>query len=155
MKAVFFIVASIISSAAFGQGALISWDKSNYDFGDIRQGEKVEYTFKFHNVGSEPLMITNVTTQCAARLRRVGRAIRFNPEVAARSPWSSTAPENSAALIKWQTVMSNAINKDATQVFALRKHHGEEVNESVKSALPIQPGNKHRQLVLRSRRVKK
>lgn len=49
---------------AQGQGAVITWDKNSYDFGDIQQGEKVEYTFRFSNTGTEPLIITNITTQC-------------------------------------------------------------------------------------------
>jgi len=50
--------------AAQGQGAVITWEKNSYDFGDIQQGEKVEYTFRFSNTGTEPLIITNITTQC-------------------------------------------------------------------------------------------
>lgn len=43
---------------------IISIENSTYDFGEIVQGEKVEHTFKFTNVGSAPLMITNVHVTC-------------------------------------------------------------------------------------------
>ncbi|MFZ5971006.1 MAG: DUF1573 domain-containing protein [Bacteroidota bacterium] len=52
------------AAAAPGQGAVITWEQNSYDFGDIQQGEKVEYTFRFSNTGTEPLIITNITTQC-------------------------------------------------------------------------------------------
>ncbi len=39
-------------------------EKTIYEFGEITQGEKVTYTFKFKNVGKTPLIITNATATC-------------------------------------------------------------------------------------------
>ncbi len=46
------------------EGPVIKWEESTFDFGDIAQGEQVEHTFKFTNVGNEPLIITNVQVTC-------------------------------------------------------------------------------------------
>jgi len=46
------------------QGPVIQWEKPSHDFGDIFQGEKVEYSFKFSNTGDQPLVITNVEVTC-------------------------------------------------------------------------------------------
>jgi hypothetical protein len=45
-------------------GAVISWEKRNHDFGNIVQGDKVEHTFYFTNTGNEPLIITNAQGSC-------------------------------------------------------------------------------------------
>lgn len=45
-------------------GPVITWDKTTHDFGDIYQGDKVEYTYTFTNTGNEPLIITNVQVTC-------------------------------------------------------------------------------------------
>jgi hypothetical protein len=45
-------------------GPEITFEKKNYDFGDIAQGDKVEHTFTFTNTGNEPLIITNVEVTC-------------------------------------------------------------------------------------------
>jgi LEA14-like dessication related protein len=39
-------------------------EKAIYEFGEIKQGEKVSYTFKFKNVGKTPLIITNASATC-------------------------------------------------------------------------------------------
>lgn len=39
-------------------------EKAVYEFGEIKQGEKVSYTFKFKNAGKTPLIITNATATC-------------------------------------------------------------------------------------------
>lgn len=39
-------------------------EKAVYEFGEIKQGEKVSYTFKFKNVGKTPLIITNASATC-------------------------------------------------------------------------------------------
>jgi Protein of unknown function (DUF1573) len=45
-------------------GAIITWEKATYDFGEIFQGDKVEHTFRFTNVGDQDLLITNVQVSC-------------------------------------------------------------------------------------------
>ena len=72
MKHIIFFTACLVSFAAYSQeiakaqanGPVITWEKSTHDFGDIRQGDKVEYTYSFTNTGNEPLIITNVQVTC-------------------------------------------------------------------------------------------
>lgn len=45
-------------------GAIITWDKSTHDFGDVFQGDKVEHIFRFTNTGTKDLVITNVEVTC-------------------------------------------------------------------------------------------
>lgn len=116
MKAVLFIVALAVSSAAFGQGAQISWDKSNYDFGEVRQGEKVEYTFKFHNTGDQPLMITNVTTQCGCTAPKGWPRDPVLPGDRGEITLVFDSTGKFGRVNKVATVMSNAVNKDGAQV---------------------------------------
>lgn len=58
------------SAVAFGQielippGAHIKFEEYEYNFGDITQGDKVAYTFKFKNDGDAPLILSNVLTTC-------------------------------------------------------------------------------------------
>lgn len=61
------VTSSVLATAqsqAPEQGAVIAWEKSSYDFGDIIQGDKVEHTFSFTNTGNQPLIITNVEVTC-------------------------------------------------------------------------------------------
>lgn len=72
MKRFILIFASIfVFLGTYGQdkpaslnGPVITWENPSHDFGDIRQGERVEITFKFANTGSSPLVITNVEVTC-------------------------------------------------------------------------------------------
>lgn len=40
------------------------FEKEEYDFGKIKQGESVTYEFKFKNVGKEPLIISEAHGSC-------------------------------------------------------------------------------------------
>jgi hypothetical protein len=42
--------------------------ESVWDFGKIKEGEKVEHTFKFTNVGKEDLVISKVTASCGCTI---------------------------------------------------------------------------------------
>jgi hypothetical protein len=43
---------------------VIKFEKDSYDFGKIKQGDKVNYEFKFINAGKSPLIITNAVASC-------------------------------------------------------------------------------------------
>ncbi|WP_303721726.1 DUF1573 domain-containing protein [Malonomonas rubra] len=51
------------SSLAWAAPQLVI-EKSDYNFGDLMQGEKVEYVFRFRNAGDEVLQVSNVRTSC-------------------------------------------------------------------------------------------
>lgn len=44
--------------------AEITFESSVYEFGEVKEGEKVEYTFNFTNTGKSPLIISNVSASC-------------------------------------------------------------------------------------------
>ena len=45
-------------------GPVIAFEETAHEFGDISQGDVVEYVFAFENTGTEPLVITDVKTTC-------------------------------------------------------------------------------------------
>lgn len=43
---------------------IITFEKTEHDFGTVLQGEKVTYSFHFTNTGNAPLLISTVNTTC-------------------------------------------------------------------------------------------
>ncbi len=43
---------------------IITFEKDTFDFGKIKEGDKVEHEFNFKNTGKTPLIITNATPTC-------------------------------------------------------------------------------------------
>jgi hypothetical protein len=44
--------------------ARIEFEVSDHNFGDVFQGQKVEFAFKFKNTGTLPLILQNVLSTC-------------------------------------------------------------------------------------------
>lgn len=42
----------------------IEWNKKNWDFGNLTEGEEVSHTFYFKNTGTHSLLIKNIETGC-------------------------------------------------------------------------------------------
>jgi uncharacterized cupredoxin-like copper-binding protein len=59
------IKGMILPSVAAGEkNPDIFFRETNHDFGNVKEGKTVEYTFKFTNKGSAPLEIKKVRTSC-------------------------------------------------------------------------------------------
>ncbi len=52
------------TTAFTADGSDIKYDKDTYDFGKIKQGDKVSHSFTFTNTGKSPLIITNAVASC-------------------------------------------------------------------------------------------
>lgn len=50
--------------AAAEKGPQITFQETEFNFGDIQQGDKVEHIFSFKNTGTAPLILSNVLTTC-------------------------------------------------------------------------------------------
>lgn len=90
-------------------GPKIAFDESSHDFGDIYQGDKVEYTFTYANTGVAPLILADVRTSCGCTATNWDREPLPPGESA-----SITVKFNSTGKIGMQnkvvTIMSNAEN---------------------------------------------
>ena len=51
-------------AGADGSGAVLEVEEEAYDFGTVKEGEKVEHEFTFTNTGSSPLILSNVQASC-------------------------------------------------------------------------------------------
>jgi hypothetical protein len=47
-----------------GEIAQMTFEKTEYDFGSVKEGEIVDYTYKFTNTGSTMLIISKATATC-------------------------------------------------------------------------------------------
>ncbi|SNT24400.1 Protein of unknown function [Ekhidna lutea] len=90
-------------------GPKISFTEKSFDFGEITQGEKVEHVFEFENIGTEPLVLSDVRTTCGCTAPEWPRE-----PIAPGSKAKLKVVFNSAGKMGMQnkviTVMSNAVN---------------------------------------------
>lgn len=49
---------------ASADAAVLTFEKASHDFGKLKQGESVQYSFMFKNTGKTPLIIANATATC-------------------------------------------------------------------------------------------
>jgi len=56
--------ANVTTPPANGKFPVMSFGKSEHDFGTIKEGDKVDYTFDFKNSGESDLIITDAKGSC-------------------------------------------------------------------------------------------
>lgn len=110
----------MLFTVAFGQtsegpknGPVISFEEKTHDFGDIVQGEKVEYVFKFKNTGTMPLVISDVRTTCACTAKRWSKE-PVMPGKAGEIVVSFDSSGKQGMQNKVVTILSNASNSMET-----------------------------------------
>lgn len=118
-KLVFTFFAMFLSVAVMAQeatkeaenqkGPKITFETTEYDFGDIHQGEKVEHVFAFENSGTEALILNNVVTTCGCTATEWPRE-----PIAPGKKGEIKVVFNSAGKMSRQnkvvTIVSNAVN---------------------------------------------
>lgn len=94
---------------------VIKFEKNNYDFGKITEGEKVTYEFKFENTGKSPLIISNATASCGCTIPEFPHA-PIPPEGTGVIKVVFNSAGRSGMQNKVVTVTSNAV-PSATEVY--------------------------------------
>lgn len=92
---------------------IIKWDTNHYNFGKIKQGEKVEHNFEFTNVGKSPLIIKEAYGNCGCTIPHY--------------PTEPIAPEGSGK-IKVVFNSSNKLNRIYKQVVVIANTYPEDAN---------------------------
>lgn len=98
------------------EGPMIKWDNPTHDFGDIAQGDKVEYTFKFTNAGTEPLVITNVQVTCGCTTPKGWARDPIPPGGESEITLGFNSTGKYGRQKKVVTIVSNAVNSEGAQI---------------------------------------
>ena len=137
MRALILFVLVLVAAPIMGQeaaplemegtllGARITFEEETHDFGDIYQGDKLEYVYVFENSGTEPLILSNVLTTCGC----TATDWPHDPIAPGKSGEINVTFDSSGKMGKQNkviTVVSNAINsqeriKLITNVFPVSK----------------------------------
>ena len=56
--------STVANSGSDTEFPIITFEKTEYDFGSVKEGDIVDYTFKFKNTGNFPLIINKATATC-------------------------------------------------------------------------------------------
>src|SRR5690554_2333028 len=124
MKHIIFFAVCLATFTAYSQevatsqvsGPVITWKESSYDFGDIRQGEKVEHTFVFTNTGNEPLIITNVQVTCGCTTPKGFPRDPIPPGQTGEISISFNSTGRVGKQYKPVTLVTNAVNREGNQI---------------------------------------
>ncbi len=89
-------------------GPEISFDKLLHDFGNVIQGGKAEYEFRFTNTGKQPLIISDVRSSCGCTVPEWPR----NPVLPGASAVVKVKYNSNivGTINKQVTIISNALN---------------------------------------------
>lgn len=98
-------------------GPYFTWETTSHDFGDIFQGDKVEYTYKFTNTGTEPIVITNVNVTCGCTTPKGWPRDPIPPGAKGEIVVAFNSAGKMGKQNKVVTVISNAANETNQVVF--------------------------------------
>ncbi len=114
----FFLISIFCVGVVSGwaQGALIQWENSKHEFGDVVQGTRVEHTFKFTNIGTSPLIITNVEVSCGCTTPKGWPRDPIKPGEKGEIRVAFNSTSKYGLQNKVVTIVSNAGNPDARQL---------------------------------------
>jgi hypothetical protein len=97
-------------------GAAILWERSNFDLGDIIQGERVEQSYHFTNSGNEPLIITNVEVTCGCTTPKGWPRDPIAPGGKGELVVAFSSAGKYGRQHKVITIVSNAVNQESSQI---------------------------------------
>jgi hypothetical protein len=137
-----FLAVSCFPLHAFAEGPKLDVPETDFYFGSVYQGEKVEHAFTFRNTGDEPLLIEKVKSSCGCTAALVSeKELAPGAEGEVRATFDSTRFSNN--VVKTIYLYSNDPARRLVQ-FHLRGKVKEEFELSARSLTigPVAAGDK-------------
>jgi hypothetical protein len=95
---------------ADGKYPVMTFTETEYDFGDINQGDKVEHTFEFKNTGETDLVIIDAKASCGCTVPEYTKTA-IKPEETGKIKVTFNSSGKQGETVKTITVMCNTVNK--------------------------------------------
>lgn len=113
-RSLLILLGIVFSTGVFAQALeknpVMTFETKSHDFGDVKQGEKVTYVFKYKNTGTDTLRIDNIVSSCGCTVPN-----SYERVVAPGANASITVEFNSAGKMgvinKTLTILSNAVTQ--------------------------------------------
>ena len=96
---------------------VLYFSETKHDFGKVKEGNVVEYTFKFHNKGNETLTIKDVRTSCGCTAALVSSE-KLEPGIEGTLKVELDTKNRSGKMSRTITIQSND-PKDPTKVLTV------------------------------------
>jgi hypothetical protein len=94
-----------------GKYPVMTFKEAEFDFGDIKQGDKVEHTFEFENTGEADLLISTVRASCGCTVPEYTKeAIKPGESGKVKVTFNSSGKKGRTT--KTITVVSNTANEN-------------------------------------------
>lgn len=120
---ILFIVGIIFSTSVFAQtatkGAVMTFETTSHDFGDVKTGTKVTYTFKYKNTGTDTLKIDNIISSCGCTVPKDYEKIVL-PGASGSVTVQFDSTDKMGVINKSLTILSNAISDKPAEFLYIR-----------------------------------
>jgi hypothetical protein len=110
---------SIFAQTPAAKGSVMSFETKSFDFGDVKQGQKVTHTFQYKNTGTDTLKISNVVSSCGCTVPQEYVKI-VPPGVSASITVQFDSTDKMGVVNKTLTILSNALPSGTDPVEYLR-----------------------------------
>jgi len=118
-KIILLILGIIFAISVFAQttakGPIMTFQTTSHDFGDVKVGEQVSYTFKYKNTGTDTLEIDNIVSSCGCTVPNSYEKV-VAPGASASVTVQFDSKDKMGVVNKSLTILSNAIS-DQPAVF--------------------------------------
>lgn len=126
-----FLAMGLLPLSVFAEGPKLDIPNTEFHFGSIFQGEKVEHAFSFRNTGDEPLLIEKVKSSCGCTAALVSeKELAPGAEGEVRATFDST--RFSGNVVKTVYLYSNDPVRNLVQ-FHIRGEVKQEIELSTRS----------------------
>lgn len=124
-KGLLLLLGIVFSTGVFAQalvkGPVMSFDTKSHDFGDVKQGQKVSYTFHYKNSGTDTLKIDNIVSSCGCTVPNSYEKVVV-PGASASITVQFDSTGKMGVVNKTLTILSNAVtgNSDPAEFLNIR-----------------------------------